>query len=120
MGGVLAWKTTKLAVKASALMGLVMLWNAAFFPDEEDELQEAGREQLHMILGRRADGSIITLRFQGALSDALSWFGMGNPVEQAKKVVSGTKGVGDLAKDVVKAAPLKALPGIQTGAEAAI
>jgi hypothetical protein len=113
MGGVLAWKTTKLAVKASALMGLVMLWNAAFFPDEEDELQEAGREQLHMILGRRADGSIITLRFQGALSDALSWFGMGNPVEQAKKVVSGTKGAGDLAKEVVKAAPLKLFQGFR-------
>jgi N12 class adenine-specific DNA methylase len=113
MGGVLAWKTAKLAVKASALMGLVMLWNAAFFPDEEDELQETGREQLHMILGRRADGSIITIRFQGALSDALSWFGMGNPVEQAKKVVSGTKGVGDVAKDVVSAAPLKLFQGFR-------
>ena len=113
MGGVLAWKTAKLAVKASALMGLVMLWNAAFFPDEEDELQEAGREQLHMILGRRADGSIITLRFQGALSDALTWFGMGNPVEQVKKVVSGTKGVGDLAKEVVKAPPLKLFQGFR-------
>lgn len=113
MGGVLAWKTTKLAVKASALMGLVMLWNAAFFPDEEDELQETGREQLHMILGRRADGSIMTLRFQGALSDALSWFGMSNPVEQARKIVSGTKGVGDLARDVGKAAPLRLFQGFR-------
>ena len=113
MGGVLAWKTTKLAIKASALMGLVMLWNAAFFPDEEDELQETGREQLHMILGRRADGSIITLRFQGALTDALSWFGMGNPVEQAKKVVSGTKSVGGLAKDIATAAPLKLFQGFR-------
>ncbi|MFZ4436834.1 MAG: JAB domain-containing protein [Syntrophales bacterium] len=113
LGGVLAWKATKLAVKASALMGLVMLWNAAFFPDEEDDLQETGRESLHMILGRRADGSIITIRFQGALTDALSWFGMGNPVEQAKKVVSGTKGVGDLAKDVVRAAPLRLFQGFR-------
>ena len=113
MGGVLAWKTTKLAVKASALMGLVMLWNAAFFPDEEDELQETGREQLHMILGRRADGSIMTLRFQGALSDALSWFGMSNPVEQARKVVSGTKGAGDLARDVGKATPLRLFQGFR-------
>jgi hypothetical protein len=113
MGGVLAWKTTKLAIKASALMGLVMLWNAAMFPDEEDELQETGREQLHLILGRRADGSIITLRFQGALSDALSWFGVGNPVEHVKKVASGTKGVGDMAKDVVKGAPLKLFQGFR-------
>jgi hypothetical protein len=113
MGGVLAWKTTKLAVKASALMGLVMLWNAAFFPDEEDKLQETGREQLHLILGRRADGSIITIRFQGALSDALSWFGMNNPIEQARKVVKGTKGVGDLAKDVVSGAPVKLFQGFR-------
>lgn len=113
MGGVLAWKATKLAVKASALMGLVMLWNAAFFPDEEDELQETGREQLHLILGRRADGSIITIRFQGALSDALSWFGMNNPIEQARKVVKGTKSVGDLAKDVVGGAPVKLFQGFR-------
>ena len=113
LGGVLAWKTTKLAIKASAIMGLVILWNAAFFPHEEDELQETGREQLHMILGRRADGSIITIRFQGALTDALSWFGMGNPVEQARKVVSETKSVGGLAKDIATAAPLKLFQGFR-------
>jgi hypothetical protein len=113
MGGVVAWKATKLGVKACALMGMVMLWNAAMFPDEEDELQETGREQLHLILGRRADGSIITFRFQGALSDVLSWFGMSNPLEQAKKIASGTKSAGDLAKDVVKAPFLKGFQGIR-------
>jgi N12 class adenine-specific DNA methylase len=101
--GVMVWKGTKLAMKASILMAMVMLYNAVVWPDEEDELQELGREQLHLILGRRADGTIITLRFQGALSDALSWFGMSNPVEQVKKIAQGKKGAQDVAWDVVKA-----------------
>jgi hypothetical protein len=113
MGGVIAWKATKLGLKATVLMGLIMLWNAAFFPDEEDELQETGRDQLHLILGRRSDGSIITLRFQGALSDALSWFGMSNPLEQARKIASGSKGAKDIAKDVAKGTPLKLFQGLR-------
>jgi hypothetical protein len=60
-----------LVIKANLLFGAVMLWNMLMFPDEEDELGDAGRRQLHIILGRRDDGTTITLRFQGALSDAL-------------------------------------------------
>jgi len=113
MASVAAWKAAKLGVKAMALMGMVMLWNATFFPDEEDELQETGRDQLHLILGRRDDGSIRTLRFQGALSDALSWFGLDNPLETAKLYASGRKSVSDLAKDVAKAAPVKLFQGLR-------
>ena len=76
---VLGWKVakgaSKLAIKATLLYTAAMLWNHTFFPDEEDELERGGRRQLHLILGRREDGSIISLRFQGALSDALDWFG---------------------------------------------
>ena len=68
-------KTAMLAVKANILFMMVNLWNRTIFPDEERELGEQGRRQLHLILGRRDDGSILTLRFQGALSDALAWFG---------------------------------------------
>lgn len=116
-GGVMAWKATKLAIKASALMGLVILWNAAMFPDEEEELQETGREQLHLILGRRADGTIITLRFQGALSDALSWFGMSNPFEVAKSMARGTRSVKDVAKDMAWATPKRLFQGIRPEAK---
>jgi N12 class adenine-specific DNA methylase len=111
--GVMAWKAAKLGAKAMALMTLVMLWNATFFPDEEDELGETGREQLHLILGRRADGSIITLRFQGALSDALQWFGMENPLEQYRAVKSGRKGAVDMTKDVAFSGMKKLFQGIR-------
>jgi hypothetical protein len=113
MASVAAWKAAKLGLKAMTLMGMVMLWNAAFFADEEDELQETGREQLHLILGRRKDGSIITLRFQGALSDALQWFGLENPLETARLVASGRKSGGDLAKDSSTAGVLKLFQGLR-------
>jgi len=113
MGSVFAWKGTKLAAFASALMGMVMMWNAAMFPKEERELQRSGREQLHLILYRRKDGSIVTIRFQGALSDALAWFGMSNPVEQIKEVYKGEKGSGELTKDVLTGAPLKIFQGLR-------
>jgi N12 class adenine-specific DNA methylase/superfamily II DNA/RNA helicase len=73
-----ARKAAGLAIKMSLLFAMVNLYNNLFFPDEEEELGEVGRRQLHLILppGRRADGSIITLRFQGALSDALAWIGL--------------------------------------------
>ena len=75
MSGVGLKKAAMLGVKINILFMMVNLWNRTIFPDEERELGEQGRRQLHLILGRRDDGSILTLRFQGALSDALAWFG---------------------------------------------
>jgi predicted nucleotidyltransferase len=113
LSSAMAWKASSLGLKASLLMVLIMIWNAAMFPDEEDELQETGRQQLHAILGRREDGSIMTIRFQGALSDALGWFGMSNPLEQFRAVQSGHKGAADIAKDVSSAGALKIFQGFR-------
>ena len=84
--GAMAWKATKLGLKASALMAAVILWNMTFFPDEWDEMGDAKRRQLHLILGRHDDGSIRSIRFQGALSDALSWFGAEDIVSDIEDV----------------------------------
>jgi len=78
-----------LGIRATMLYTLVNLWNGVFFPDEDDEMQRAQRNQLHLILGRRDDGSVISIRFQGALSDALNWFGMEDFPQDFKDVVSG-------------------------------
>ena len=85
----MAWKTTKLGMKMFALYGAVMLWNMTFFPDEWDELGESKRRQLHLILGRHDDGTIRSIRFQGALSDALNWFGMEDLPSDIEDVTSG-------------------------------
>ena len=76
MGAVLGKKTLLLTAKMSMLYAAVQLFNHLFWPDEEEELGEVGRRQLHLILGRQADGTVLSLRFQGALSDALSWFNL--------------------------------------------
>jgi len=109
----IAWKGTKLAVKATALMAAVVLWNRTFFPDEEEELGEAQRRQMHLILGRRSDGTIVTLRFQGALSDALSWFGGEDIAHDIKDVIKGKVSITEKAKDAVLAPVVKLINGIR-------
>jgi hypothetical protein len=69
-------KTAGFGVKTMMLYTLVQIWNHLLYPDEEKEFGEAGRRQLHLILGRRDDGTIRSIRFQGALSDTLSFFGL--------------------------------------------
>lgn len=75
-GAVLAKKAALLTAKATMLYAMVNVFNHLFWADEEEELGDLQRRQLHLILGRRSDGSIRTLRFQGALSDALGWFNL--------------------------------------------
>ncbi len=120
--GAMAWKASKLALKATALYTIVMLWNSTFFPDEEEELGEAGRRQLHIILGRRADGTIISLRFQGALSDALEWFGLGDFPQDYQDVVEGKVPVSQKIEEMPKATAERlfrgARPFIKSGYEA--
>lgn len=87
--GFSAVKGAKLGVKMLLLYTLVNLWNHTFYPDEEEEMGRAGKKQLHLILGRRGDGTIRSLRFQGALSDALGWFGLEDFPEDFKEVMSG-------------------------------
>src|SRR3990172_11318842 len=73
-----AKKAACLTFKTLMLYMLVNLWNSTFFPEEEREIGMSGRRQLHLILppGRRSDGTVFTIRLQGALSEDLSWFGL--------------------------------------------
>jgi hypothetical protein len=86
------------------------MWNAIFFPDDEDKLGEE-RKQLHLILGHRADGSIITIRFQGALSDALSWFGLEDLPTDIKEVLQGKVPVAKKIKEALLAGPKRLILG---------
>jgi hypothetical protein len=91
VGGVMLKKGAFLSAKMAMLYGAANLFNHLFWPDEEEELGEVGRRQLHLILGRRSDGSVMTLRFQGALSDALAFFGLEDAPEDIKDVARGRK-----------------------------
>jgi len=113
VGANVAWKGSKLAAKATAIYVLANVWNRTFFPDEDDELGEAQRRQLHIIFGRREDGSVVSLRFQGALSDALAWFGGEDLHKDIADVISKKATFGEKVKEAALAPIIKIISGIR-------
>jgi hypothetical protein len=113
LGLVMAKRSAVFAAKASMLAGAVMLWNMTMFPDEWDELGEAKRRQLHLIFGRRDDGSIISLRFQGALSDALAWFGKEDLPADLKDIAKGQTTIQEQTSDAGKAVINRLVSGMR-------
>lgn len=104
---------TGLAIRAQALFFMIHLWNHLMFPDEEDEMGDQDRRQLHIILGRREDGKILTLRFQGAWSDALSFFGLEDWPSDLKDVIGGVSTVGEKLKEAGAALANRFAQGIR-------
>jgi hypothetical protein len=115
--GVLAKRGSMFALKASLLYGAISLWNLTMFPDEDDDLGEAKRGQLQLILGRTKDGSIRTLRVEGALSDALSWFGMEDLPGDVKDVYQGQANLTDKGVDMGKALVNRFAQGLRPDAK---
>jgi hypothetical protein len=114
--------------KVSVLFAATSLWNmmaAQMLGIDEDERDRVTKKggQHHIIIGRSEEtGQIQTLRFQGALQDALGWFGLDTPWQDAKDLVDGDLEIGDKAIEMVKAAPEKlinaSVPIYKTAAEA--
>lgn len=94
--------TARLAVQAMLIYGVIQLWNSLFFPDEEDDLDDMQQAQLHIILGRNQDGEVISLRTQGALSDALSWFGFQQTAEAYKEYERGRGSLAEVLSQPAK------------------
>lgn len=114
VAGVTIWKGAKVSahlyIRMAILYTLVSLYNNVFHGDDEDELNAEDRVRLHLNLGRDEDGTIRTLRFQGALSDFLSWFGLENAVAALVEIEAGRASAGDVLLAVAKA-PLNKLAG---------
>jgi hypothetical protein len=111
IGKMIGVKAARTLAKMFILYLLVNLWNRLKYPEEEKELGERNR-QLHLILGRRRDGTIITFRFQGALSDALGWFGAEDLPSDIWDVVNGKATYLDKIKDGGLTALNKAVSGV--------
>jgi hypothetical protein len=58
-------------------------------------------------MGTKPDGKIMTARFQGAFSDALSWFGLEAYPKIIGKIKDGEMEPGELAKKMLMATPNK-------------
>lgn len=103
LGAKTAGKAALYTARAAGLYMMLNLWNKTMFPEEERELDIGGRRQLHLILGRREDGTIRTIRMAGALSDALGWFGAEDFPSDVSDVVEGRASVGDKIIEAAKA-----------------
>lgn len=95
-------KVGAFAIKAHILFGLVNMWNRIFFPDEDREVNK-NRGQLHLILGRSPDGTIISVRFEGALADALEWFDLDDYPQDIANLLAGKKDLADMGAEAIKA-----------------
>ena len=106
---------------AQVLFAAVSAFNHLVHPDEEEALGENGRKQLHVILGSTSDGKVLSVRFQGAFSDALAWFGLEDWPSTWDKLQNDKIDSGDLAKKMLMATPNKLVnatsPFFKLGAE---
>ena len=111
-GRVGALVSAGLVARMFVLYGLINLWNHLFAGEEEDELSATDRVRLHLNLGRDSEGNIRLIRFQGAMSDFLQWFGAEDAVAAMVEMEKGRAGLQDIAKAVVKGAPNKIVSGL--------
>ena len=94
-------------VQFQAMTALVSIWNHTFFPEEEEKLSEFERGQLHIIVGDIfQNGEVVSLRFSGAFSDALSWLSLHDTMSD---YIQG-KTVGEQFEEMWKA-PINKLTG---------
>lgn len=83
-------------LRAVAMTAFCSLWNQLFFYEEEGEVSEYDRNRMHLILGRKADGSIIILRGQGAFADILEWFGLDGAPQLFREYFDGKASLVDI------------------------
>ena len=102
------------------LFASVSAFNHLVHPDEEARLGNNNRG-MHIILGSTSDGKVMSVKFQGALADALSWFGLEDWPSSWEKLQDGKMSVGDQLKKMALAGPNKlanaAAPFFKLGAE---
>lgn len=100
-----AVSAAKAAALASAFSLAVNAWNRAMigmgFVDEEDKEVLEARKQQHLLLYSTDEGRVISVRFQGALTDALEYFGLGNIFETASDVIFTEETVGSALEQYI-------------------
>jgi len=96
----LTWKTSVLGAKFMLFTAMVTAWNNLLFGDDEDELKGYQKRQMHLLFGRRQDGSIRYIPVSGAFRDALSWFGGDDIYYDIKDITSGKSTIGEKAKEM--------------------
>ncbi|MDQ7798524.1 MAG: GGDEF domain-containing protein [Candidatus Edwardsbacteria bacterium] len=120
MGQAAAGKVARAAMKlpvkiaqAGMLMAAVNSWNHLVWPEEEKKLSEQQRRSVHVIIGRDKGGNPLTIRFQGALSDALDWVGLEDVWYDVKDIREGKATIKDKTAEAGKAVVNKVVQSIR-------
>jgi hypothetical protein len=100
---IITYRVGKFALKATLLWALLEAWNHLVFPDEEKDLDEKTRSRMHIVLGRRGDGSVIYFDRLGMLGDFLSWFGLDEAPHHVRQLLDNKKTLGEIAVAMAKA-----------------
>lgn len=122
LGKNIVTKSAALTLKASALMALANIYNRTVWPEEYAQLSDDQKRQQHVIIGKNPDtGLITTMRFQGALSDALEYFGGARTIDELQKAWEGKQSIGDALNEIPLGAFNKyfqgAMPFVKTAFE---
>jgi hypothetical protein len=101
----------RITLRASALTGILLLWNS-MFPDEEDDLPEDVRTKPHIIFGRDKEGNVLYFSRLGALNDFFDWFGLDNLTQDIKDLQEGKKSAKEQISDIAWAPINKLVNGL--------
>jgi hypothetical protein len=105
---ILALKLGGLALKVTLANAVYQVWNEWRFPEEEDSLPEAMRNQSHIILGTyKVNGKkqIVYFPRVGVMGDFFEWFGAESApsdVRDIMKLVIGGKSKEEIAREFSK------------------
>ena len=100
-----------LGARMFMVYAFVNIWNNLFFGDQEEELSDESRMRLHLNLGNWG-GDSYSMRFQGALSDYLAWFGLEDAGAVLMDHANGRADARDILASMAKAPVNKIAQGI--------
>ena len=92
--------TTKALVNYSRMAmftAAIALLNKLKFPDEEEELQKAGMDGFHIILGRDENGNVRYYRTQGTMNAFMESMGLNGIANEFSDYSNGTATLGEVA-----------------------
>jgi hypothetical protein len=98
-----ATQTIKFGLLASTFPLFVNMFNRFMIEagavDEEDKRVADARNQQHLLLYSTEEGRVISLKMQGAFTDALEWFGLGSMYATATDVAFTEDTLADATED---------------------
>lgn len=100
---IVAYRVGKFALKATMLWALLEAFNNLVFPDEEKDLDAKTRARMHVVLGRRDDGTVIYFDRLGMLGDFLSWFGVDEGPHYVSQFLNNRQTLQEIAVSMAKA-----------------